>query len=377
MAADRVAIVFGGPSPEHDISVLTALQCERSLAGAGVEVVPIYWTPAGAWFAVPPGAEGKDFVGGPPAGAEPLELLVDADGGFFTKGKLGRRRRLEVPVALLCLHGGPGEAGILQGILELVGIPYTGAPSWGSMLGMDKLAQHDLVVAAGVPALPRLALRPGVRPPFDGPYIVKPRFGGSSVGIEVVDDVDTAVGLLRASVHLRRGAVIEPYREDAVDLNLGVRTWPEFQVSLLEKPVRGASGPIYSYAEKYLGGGQGAGLETAPRELPAQVPDEVTAAATEHARVVVDVLGLRGLARIDYLLVDGTLQVNEVNTIPGTMGLYLWPKDVPISRLLLDTVDEAERAGVAAWPTAGADGTALQAASGISAKLLRYDEARG
>jgi D-alanine-D-alanine ligase len=155
---------------------------------------------------------------------------------------------------------------------------------------------------------------------------------------------------------------------------------------LLERPLRagdgagGSSGSsgIYSYADKYLGGasGGGAGLESAPRELPAQVPPDVVEAAHRHARTVTDVVGLRGLARIDFLLVDGELMFNEVNTIPGAMGLYLWPKELPIARLLLDAVEEARLPGTLGWPTAGADGTALRAAGGISAKLLSYDESR-
>src|SRR6185503_1777039 len=88
---------------------------------------------------------------------------------------------------------------------------------------------------------------------FAGPYIVKPRYGGSSIGIDIVADLETARARLGANVHLKAGAVIEPYRADSYDLNIAVRTWPALELSAIEKPVRSSGGAeIYGYADKYV-----------------------------------------------------------------------------------------------------------------------------
>ena len=180
---------------------------------------------------------------------------------------------------------------------------------------MDKLAFGGVMEAAGVPALKR-SLLSAAKPPFDGPYIVKPRFGGSSIGIEVVEDWETAVALLTTTPHLREGAVVEPNRPDLFDLNVSVRTAPTLAVSEIERPLRPSDGAIYSYAEKYL---RSEGLSAAPREFPADISPELRATIQALAARVVELTGLTGMLRIDFLS-DGTeVFVNEVNSIPGAL----------------------------------------------------------
>lgn len=375
---NRWAVVFGGPSPEHEISILTGLQAERVLTGAGQEVLPLYWAPTGGWFLVPSGTEAKDYLEGPPAGAKPVDVRLGAEGGLYVKGRL-RSERLEPTAALSCLHGGLGEGGGYAGLMALLGIRTTGGSLYASALGMDKLAFGAVMAAAGIPTLPRVALEPDVDPPFDGPYIVKPRFGGSSIGIEIVDDLATARVVARSSAHLRAGAVVEPFRSDLVDLNISFRTAPELEVSDLERPLRKPDGAVYSYEEKYLAGGAGeAGLSSAPRELPAQVPAEVAEQAAALARRVALVTGLTGVVRLDFLYAEATgeLLVNEVNSVPGALSLYLWAPKHPASEVLLDALREARDAPVVGAPSGFGSGAALRAAGGIAGKLVGLDGPR-
>jgi D-alanine-D-alanine ligase len=368
------AVIFGGPSPEHDVSVLTGLQAARALADGGAEVAAIYWSKAGEFFALDAGHESRDFRDGPPKGARPLRLVAGPGGGFEMArgGRLGRDRPLEVSAAVICCHGGPGEDGTLQGALDLAGVAYAGPTAAGAALGMDKLAFAGAVAASGLPALPRVALVPGVdrpAPGWPGPYIVKPRFGGSSIGIEVVDEWGTATDLAAQSVHLRRGAVVEPYRAGAYDLNVAVRTWPELQLSAIERPLRSAgSGEILGYRDKYLGG---EGMVSAPRELPARIPEGLDAAIRAAAATVAAVTGARGLARIDFLADGDEWWVNEINTIPGSLAKYLWvgAAAVPFLTLLTDLLAEATARPAVRYDTTGADGTALLSAGTIASKL--------
>ncbi len=374
------AVVFGGPSPEHEISILTGLQAERVLVAAGHAVVPIYWSPTGEWFRVPDATEAKDYLEGAPRESVPLEVRLSGEPGLYRRKRLGAEK-LTIEAALLCLHGGAGEGGGGAALFSTLGIPATGSTIFAGAVGMDKLAFGGLMHAAGIPSLPREAVSTLTEPSFAGPYIVKPRFGGSSIGIEIADDLDAARALAGASVHLRTGAVLEPYRPQLVDLNISFRTHPQLEISDLEKPLRGAGdSALYSYAEKYLAGGAGseAGLSSAPREFPAQVPDAVHAAARSLAERVADVTRLTGIVRVDLLLDEATgeLYVNEVNSIPGALSLYLWATKRPAAEVLVDAIVEARDKRIV-FPQAGfGGGAALRAAGGIAGKLVGLDGPR-
>lgn len=370
MSVGPIAVVFGGASPEHEISILTGLQAERVLVSAGHTVHPIYVAPSGAWYLVPGSTEAKDYLEGPPAKSESLDVRVGQTPGLWLKKGLGQKQ-LDVRVALLCFHGGAGEGGGGAAVFELLDIPHTGSSIFAGAVGMDKLAFGGLMSQAGIPCLPRTHLSVNASPEFVGPYIVKPRYGGSSIGIEVVDDIGTARAVM-AGVHLKNGAVIEPYRPDLVDLNMAFRTYPELQLTELERPLRNGSAPtgLYSYQEKYLNG-SGAGLTHAPREYPAKVPPGVTERAREMVTRVAEVTRLTGIVRVDLLWSEATneLFVNEVNTIPGALSLYLWSPMVAPAQVLADAVTEAIERRIL-WPQAGfSQGVALRSAGGIAQKL--------
>lgn len=371
-----LAVMFGGPSPEHDVSVLTGLQAARALAGRAEgrsgpqQVRALYWARTGEWFEVDPALEGAAFADGVPRGAAPLRLVASPGGGFVARGGvLGKERKVEVEVALNCCHGGPGEDGALQGALDLAGVAYTGPSAAGAALGMDKLAFGAAVAAAGLACLPRAALQAaGPEPGFPGPYILKPRFGGSSIGIEVVADLATARARLGVNPHLRRGAVVEPYRPDLVDIQVALRSWPALELSAVERPLRStAAAEILTYADKYVGG---EGMASAPRELPARLSDEMDQRLRHAAGQVAVIAQLRGVARLDFLGSDTELYVNELNTIPGSLARYLWIEPpVGFATMLADLVAEATARPGVQWSTAGADGSALRSAGTIASKL--------
>jgi D-alanine-D-alanine ligase len=377
----RIGVLFGGPSPEHDVSILTGLQAARALSGLpDQEVLALYWSRSGSFFQVDPALEASAFAQGLPKGANPVFVFsseegskatgAGASGGFGTTGRLGRRQSLGVEVVVNCCHGGPGEDGTLQGLLDCVGLPYTGPDVPGACLGMDKFAFAGAMERAGIPVLPRELAVKGVEPSFPGPYILKPRFGGSSIGIEVVKDASTAWARLGASSHFSQGAVVEPYRPELSDLQIAVLSWPDTRLSAIERPLRGdPTAEILNYRDKYVGG---EGMASAPRELPAKLEDSLAKHLRETALTVALVARVRGIARIDFLADTNTgeLFVNEVNTIPGSLARYLWI-DPPIAfkDLLLGLVREALERPTRHWTSAGADGSVLVSAGSIASKL--------
>lgn len=362
------AVLFGGISPEHDVSIITGLLAAQALAKAGQRVEAIYWSKRGDFYAVDPTVEPEAFVQGVPSGAAELQLQVGA--GFTTKGGgFGRKpRQLDADVIVNCCHGGPGEDGTLQGLLDLAGLRYTGPSVAGAALGMDKLAFAAVCASEGLPHLPVAAVDPadpgGV--PFDGPYIVKPRFGGSSIGIETFEAWDDVAAFVRMpNPNLRRGIVVEPFRAGAEDLEIAIRRHPELQLSALSKPEK--KGAIFDYRNKYV---PGEGMTSANRETPAQLPADLADLARTAARKVANAAVVRGLARLDFLLVDGELFVNEINTIPGSLTKHLWVEpEIPFATLLADMIVEATSAPAAAYSTEGADGSILRSSGSIASKL--------
>ena len=379
-----MGVIFGGPSPEHDVSILTGLQAARALLLSGRPpgtVEAIYWTKGERFVAVEPTLEAAAFVDGPPKGARDVRLVAQPGGGFFAikSGMLGggKERRLELYALVNCCHGGPGEDGALQAVLDLAGVPYTGPAAAGAALCMDKLGFGSVAMAAGLPTLPRALVLAGSEAPAwkgfeQGPYIVKPRFGGSSIGIEVIGNwADVLRYVELGGPHTVQGVIAEPFHADAYDVNVSVRAYPSFELSLFERPLRiGGASPILSYSDKYLGG---EGMVSAPRELPAKLDPDLEKELREAASFVASLAGARGVWRIDFLVDDaaGEWWVNEVNTVPGSFAKYLWVEEaaVAFSTLLSDMIEEAQRRPSVQWSSMGADGSALRSAAAIANKL--------
>ena len=355
----RPLILFGGPSDEHDISILTGLQVARALGDVDV----VYWSKTGDWFMVDAGLEAGDFAEGVPRKSREIDFVASPGQGFVAK-----KRPMRPTAVVIACHGGPGEDGTLQGLLDLAGIRYTGPGQAASALGMDKLAFGAAMAAAGLSTLSRAMVVSGAEPApdFASPYIVKPRFGGSSIGIEIADDWPTVLALKKRSRYFDQGAVVEPFLVGSRDLQVAVRTHPRFEISAIEAPSRSGTG-IYSYDQKYLAWG---GEVSSGRELPASLDGPMAQQIHHMAQRVTEVAGLRGVARIDFLEKDGELFVNEVNTIPGSMAASLWI-DPPIDRprLFSDMVDEAMASPTRVFSVAGSDGTALRSAGAIDSKL--------
>ncbi|AEV15762.1 D-alanine--D-alanine ligase [Thermus sp. CCB_US3_UF1] len=300
MALPRVLLIAGGRSPEHEVSLLSA----RGV----LEHMPF-----------------------------PTELAVIAkDGGWLlgerALGALGAGQALQgehpfppdldwnrYDVVFPLLHGRWGEDGTLQGFLELLGRPYVGAGVAASALCMDKDLSKRVLAQAGVPVVPWVALYPGERPflPFEPPYFVKPANTGSSVGIRRVESHAGLEEALEEAFRHDGKAVVEKAL-------LGVR---ELEVGVLGNVFAEASpvgevryqAPFYDYETKYTPG-------RAELLIPAPLDPGTQETIQEMALKAYRLLGIRGMARVDFFLVEGEVYLNEINTIPGFTPTSMYPK---------------------------------------------------
>ena len=325
-------------------------------------------------------ARGADFIDGVPRGAQSLQLVTGGEGAGFVAGagRLGRTRPLPIDVVVNCCHGGPGEDGTLQAALDLAGVAYTGPGVAGAALGMDKLAFAGVAQAAGLPVLPRVLLRQAVTGSgaagdvgFPGPYILKPRFGGSSIGVEVVADLDTALGPARgqrppARRGGRRALPRRPLRPERGRADLAAASSCRPSNGRCARPPRRRSSgtPTSTSGER--------GWPSAPRQLPADLaPPLVADALHDAARTVRARWPTSAAWRASTSSPTGTsLFVNEVNTVPGSLARYLWvDPPLPFIDLLDALIGEALARPAAHYSAAGADGTVLRSAGGIASKL--------
>jgi D-alanine-D-alanine ligase len=317
-----VAVIYGGRSPEHAISCVSAGSILRHLDPARFEAVAVGITPAGAW--VRTGDHPDDLV---IAGRRLPEVRGDAGPPLAHIAEI----LSGVDVAFPILHGPYGEDGTIQGLLEMAGVPYVGAGVLASAAGMDKEFAKKLLAAAGLPVGDYTVLRPrqDAAEPADlarlgFPLFVKPARGGSSIGVSRVGD---PAGLPAAVAAARRHdpKVIIEAAIAARELECGVLEFPDGSVrasSIGEIKVVAAAGRddgFYDFDTKYLD-------DVAELHVPAPI-DDVTADAVRQLAVrAFDALDCQGLARVDFFLTADGPVVNELNTMPGFTTISMYPR---------------------------------------------------
>ncbi|HSG81754.1 MAG TPA: D-alanine--D-alanine ligase [Gemmatimonadota bacterium] len=311
----KIAVLMGGTSAERDVSLATGREIARALLEVGHQVVAV--DAAGGTLLDP---TASDEAGATGIGREPPERQAVQR---LSEGSLATRLQ-ELPelrgtdVVFVALHGGAGEDGRVQALLDLVGIPYTGSGPLGSALAMDKLVTKELFANDGVPTPPWLAGRVSaetIETALGGfPVIVKPVHEGSTVGVSVVKAADQLEEALARAEAFNGLPLIErfiPGRELAVGV-LGDQALPIVEIRPKHE--------IYDYECKYT---KGMSEYEVPAPLAAEITDEVQMLAVKAHRV----LRLSSYSRVDFRLdVDERPWCLEVNSLPGMTATSLLPK---------------------------------------------------
>ena len=326
----RVALLFGGRSAEHDVSVMSARNVFRALDPARYDTIPIGITRSGAWLVCSLEA-GAFPLAVPESG--PRVALVPGGGGRLailgeTEGAPADLSRM-VDVVFPVLHGPFGEDGTVQGAAEIAGVPYVGSGVLGSAAAMDKDVAKRLMRDGGLPIARFLTFVRGDAPAFEAvvaelgrPVFVKPARLGSSVGISKAGTgQEFAQALAEAFRHDRKILVEEYVRGREIECGVLEGEDGSLTASLPGEIAPSNRHGFYTYEAKYLDE-EGAAIRV-PADLPPEVSDKVRNLSIEAFRA----LGCEGLARIDFFLrEDGKLVVNEVNTLPGFTNISMYPK---------------------------------------------------
>jgi len=327
-----VVVLLGGPSAEHDVSIVSGTAIADALRDAGLDVRAVLIDLEGRWWWLPAGhrREGRlarDYD-------DPRTL--GADGPMAVGAALDRLAAGDpAPVVFIGLHGPFGEDGTVQALLEAAGLAYTGAGVLASALGMDKVAQKRIWRGLGLPVIDSVEVRAatwnanralvlgqleafaaGANPP-DARLMVKPARLGSSVGITLAHDAAERAAALDLAFRYDDLAIVERYLAHARDLEVSV-IGSEAPLGVYGPGEIVAGHEFYDYAAKYTPGLS----ETATR---AEIPDGQRELMKKLARDAYRAIGAEGFARVDFLVRDDAVYVSEINTIPGFTPISLFP----------------------------------------------------
>lgn len=318
MQRHTVLLLFGGESSEHDVSISSARNVYAAIDDTKYTVLLGYIDRSGKWWLLDRFASEIDTHGAPQLAP------VLATGSFIT---IPGSRIVKPDVILPVLHGKNGEDGSVQGLGQLLHIPVVGCDMTASAICMDKLATKEILSSHGIAIVPYDTHRKGAPLPdfnhlsmrLGSPLFVKPARAGSSVGVSKIYSEEELAQALNVAHQHDIVALIErgiSGRELEVAV-LG--NPPHHQVSTVGEIAPGAD--FYSYDAKY------STTSTSQVTIPADIDPQVAERVKHLAGKVYEVLGCQGLSRVDFFLSDdGTVYLNEVNTLPGFTNISMYPK---------------------------------------------------
>ena len=308
MPKTRIAVVYGSKSGEHEVSLVSASNVIDALDKEKYEVIRVFISKELEWFLDPKGDQSLL------APYNPMDLKKDAD------------------FVLPILHGPNGEDGTIQGLLELLNIPYGGCSVVGCATAMDKIVAKEIFENAGLKQTPYVALTAAdledasrrsevyrqIKSKLKLPYFVKPANMGSSVGITKVKGIEDLDEALDIAAHYDSRLVVEQ-GVNCRELELAAMGNDEVEVSCAGEIITGAD--FYTYDDKYIDG-------VSRTEIPAKISEEQMIKIKELAKIAYKSLGCCGFARVDFMLDKDTdeILINEINAIPGFTNISMFPK---------------------------------------------------
>ncbi len=362
----RVGVLYGGKTTEHEVSIITAVQAMNNLNKEKYDVVPIYFT-----------KDNDIYTGNALMDMDVYKdmsllkrycsnvVMYSKDGVLILQNKKGifKRTIREVDIVVPCVHGYNMEDGNIEGMLEVLGIPYTGSDIYGCTVGQDKVFQKQILEAEKLP-VPKYTwfydneyfsseekILDNIKK-IGYPVIVKPARQGSSIGIEVAKSEEEVKIAIEEAIKYDDKILVEEIIPNMTELNCSVLGSNSYMETSVIEQVMG-NDEILSFKDKYLASSskKGAikvagskGMASTNRIIPANISEKLTKEIEETSKKAFRALGASGVVRIDYLYnkKSNKYYVNELNSIPGSLSFYLWtPLNKEYDELLDDMINIA------------------------------------
>lgn len=374
MSKMNIAVFFGSRSCEHDVSIVSALQCIEATKAAGFNVTPVYISRDGLWYTGEPLENIETFREFNPMtkGITRVTLDVTANAGdlwAWPPQRAGLFAKVPAPLCHIdCVipvfHGWHGEDGTIQGLLEMANIPYASSGVLGSAIGMDKIAMKQILRGAGFPVLDfvwftreqlkkeRQAVIERVEKEIKYPAFIKPAALGSSIGVSRAKNREELERALDVAASYDRRILVEVGVVHPVEINCAAVGYGEdVRASVCEMPVPSSNDTFLDFWQKYLRnastkGEDSRGMKSLSRVVPAPIGDELTGRIQAMTCDIFKLLDCCGTVRVDFILdQNDMLFVNEPNTIPGSLAFYLWKTSgLDFPKLIEKMVEDALRA---------------------------------
>ncbi len=347
-----IAVIFGGRSAEHDISIITAhtpiIQC--LLATGKFDVWPIYIAKDGSWYSNQAMNDlayfKRDNFQAHLTKQKKIQILFDNGLKIIWPGI--RTRAIQIDIAFPAMHGTFGEDGSLMGLLRMANIPFVGCDLFASAVAMDKVLTKQVVSAESIPVVPyvwftkndwetKRYVLTGKIAKLKWPVFVKPVHLGSSIAITKVKKDKELENAVAVAFHYDDKVLIEESVENLIEVTLPIMGNDELRLAAIERPLNKTD--FFDFSDKYLSGGKkGSGVNSQYSEIPANIDVELARQVEDLGKRTYRTLGCSGIARVDFLIENTSRQVyvNEVNTLPGSLYHHNW-KSVGVSGIELVT----------------------------------------
>ncbi|MBO4883429.1 MAG: D-alanine--D-alanine ligase [Lachnospiraceae bacterium] len=342
----RIALMYGGRSVEHEVSVISGIQAYMAIDKEKYDITPVYLTKNNEMYVGEDIGRIESYRDIPALLNRSTRVIMinEGDGVHMVShkaGLFGKKTDIPVDLAFPVVHGTNVEDGALQGYFKTLGLPFVGCDVTASAVGMDKYVQKAVLKDNGIPVLDSFiytmadyekmeSLMDDIEKNVGYPAIIKPFNAGSSVGITVAKDRSELSKAIDEAYSYARKIIAEHAITKLREINCAVLGDENVaEASEIEEPLH--SKDILSYEDKYCSGGgkktgSSQGMAGVSRKIPAEVSPEMREEIRAMAVKSFQKLGCNGVARIDFMIDEetGKFYYNEINTIPGSLAFYLW-----------------------------------------------------
>ncbi len=335
----NVVVFYGGVSIEHDVSVISGVMTLNAIDKERYNAIPVYVDYDGLWYT---GDILKDISAYKDLDVKRLQrvTLVGGSNLLYQIKKNKLKEICALACAINCMHGERGEDGSLSGLLNMCNVPLASPPMLASSLCMDKSISKSFFNGIKIKNLPCFSIEnyleiDDVEKNLNYPVIVKPATGGSSIGVKRADDIKSLYKAVNFAFRYSKKVIIETCLTDFIEINCAVykNKAGNLVVSECERPV--GEEEVLTFLDKYSKG---------KREFPANIEKKHSDKIKEMAKKCYKELGLEGIVRLDFMIKDNAVYLNEVNTVPGTLAYYLFCDTLKeFSLVLTDLIQRAEQ----------------------------------
>ncbi len=332
----NIGVIFGGVSPEHDISIITAMQVIANLNTYLYNIIPLYIGKDGRLTT----SKYYDNIDNFKKRKNVTPVLVEWGTGYILLRKKWHTKEIRLHACVVCNHGANGEDGALSGALRMANVPFTCPDILGSAIGCDKVVFKDIVNSLNINNIPYVSVTEEqyyndpqsvqqlINDKLQFPVIIKPARLGSSIGIKVCNNADKLQENIEYCLQFDKKLLVEQFVDIVKEINIALYYDNGIVTSNIEQVEH--KDVILSFDNKYLSG-NAKGMEGLKR-LDPKLSLSQKKYIEQSAKQVYEHLGLKGVVRFDYIISD-KVYLNEINTIPGSMANYLF-KDVSFANQL-------------------------------------------